>query len=314
MERDMKGLKHVKKGVMLLALLMLVAASASAQLPGAIFTTTKTGTIVNANSYPTKCGDSGVWLDGGPGPTAPPTAAGLPDGDYYFQVTDPSGKTLLSTDPVVNRQFHVSGGLISGLSGAGNHNTGIDTDHGATTIELCPFNDTPNPGGVYKAWVTPTNQFLGDPTQVDNSCGNGCFHGFVPAFSKVDNFKVKGQAGIGCMSVFKFIDANGNGIREPQLGEIHYGGWPFVVIDPLGAQLSGKMFTVAHLKDCLPGLFNLVPGRYTVIEDATDGTGTYVVTANFVDDKTQNPVDTQITVTFKANDLRHDVTFGNKPQ
>jgi hypothetical protein len=57
-----------------------------------------------------------------------------------------------------------------------------------------------------------------------------------------------------------------------------------------------------------------VPGKYTIIEDDTDGTGTFIVTANFVDDKPQNPVDTQITVTFKANDLRHDVTFGNKPQ
>jgi len=36
------------------------------------------------------------------------------------------------------------------------------------------------------------------------------------------------------------------------------------------------------------------------------------VTANTVDDKNQNPVDTQITVTFKATDLRHDVTFGNQ--
>jgi hypothetical protein len=57
----------------------------------------------------------------------------------------------------------------------------------------------------------------------------------------------------------------------------------------------------------------LVPGKYTVIEDATDGTGTFVVTANTVDDKNQNPVDTQITVTFKPSDLRHDVTFGNAP-
>ena len=315
MEMNMIRSKHVTRGVMLLALLLVAGASASAQLPGAIFTTLKNGSAVNANIYQAKCGDLGVWLDGGPGPSAPQTAAGLPDGDYYFQVTDPSGKTLLSTDPVVNRQFHVSNGIISGLSGAGNHNTGLDVDHGATTIELCPFNDTPNPGGVYKAWVTPVGQFLGNANQVDNSCGNGCFHGFVPSFSKVDNFKVKGTtAAVACMSVFKFIDANGNGIREPQLGEIHYGGWPFTVIDPLGAQLNGKMYTIAHLKDCFPGLFNLVPGKYTIIEDATDGTGTYVVTANIVDDKAQNPVDTQITVTFKSSDLRHDVTFGNKPQ
>ena len=286
--------------------------AASPPLSGAIFTTDITGGVVNQNQYSAKCGPSGVYLDGGPGPSAPPTAAGLPDGDYYFQVTDPSGKTLLSTDAVQFRVLTVSGGLITSAS---IHPTFPNTGgSGGVTVELCPFNDTPNNGGVYKAWVTPVGQFLGDPTKVDNPCGNGCFHGFVPAFSKVDNFKVKGPVvAIACMSVFKFIDANGNGIREPALGEIHYGGWGFTVTDPLGAQINGKMYTIAHLKDCFPGLFNLVPGKYTVVEDVTDGTGTYVVTANTVDDKNQSPVDTQITVTFKPNDLRHDVTFGNAP-
>lgn len=286
--------------------------AASPQLSGAIFTTDITGAVVNQNIYSAKCGPSGVYLDGGPGPTAPATAAGLPDGDYYFQVTDPSGKTLLSTDAVQFRVLTVSGGLITSAS---THPTFVDSGgSGGVTVELCPFNDTPNNGGVYKAWVTPVGQFLGDPTKVDNPCGNGCFHGFVPAFSKVDNFKVKGAAaGVACMSVSKFIDANGNGIREPALGEIHFGGWGFIVIDPLGAQIDGKMFTIEHLKDCSPGLFNLVPGKYTIIEDATNGTGTFVVTANTVDDKSQNPVDTQITVTFKASDLRHDVFFGNQP-
>jgi hypothetical protein len=218
---------------------------------------------------------------------------------------------LLSTDPVVNRQFHVSNGIISGLSGAGNHNTSIDIDHGATTIELCPFDDTPNPGGVYKVWVTPIGQFLGNANLVDNNCGHGCFHGFVPAFSKVDNFKVKGVGIIACMNVSKFIDFNGDGILES--GPEGRVVWPFIVIDPLGAQIDGTMYTIEHGKDCLPGLFNLVPGKYTIIEAATDGTGTFVVTANLVDGKNQSPADTQITVTFKANDLRHDVMFGNKP-
>ena len=86
--------------------------AASPPLSGAIFTTDITGGVVNQNQYSTKCGPSGVYLDGGPGPSAPPTAAGLPDGDYYFQVTDPSGKTLLSTDAVQFRVLTVSGGLI----------------------------------------------------------------------------------------------------------------------------------------------------------------------------------------------------------
>src|SRR6266436_6267209 len=51
--------------------------AASPPLPGAIFTTDITGGIVNQNSYSAKCGPSGVYLDGGPGPIAPATAAGL---------------------------------------------------------------------------------------------------------------------------------------------------------------------------------------------------------------------------------------------
>jgi hypothetical protein len=79
----------------------------AAGVSGAIFTTNVDATIVNANTqYTSKCQ---VYLDGGPGANAPAGAAGLPDDDYYFQVTDPNGKTLLSTDPVSNRRFRVSG-------------------------------------------------------------------------------------------------------------------------------------------------------------------------------------------------------------
>src|SRR5688500_20193217 len=72
---------------------------------GAIFTTLANGGAVNANQYESKCA---VYLDGGPGPNAPAGAAGLPDGEYYFQITDPSGKQLLSTDIVSNRRFRGS--------------------------------------------------------------------------------------------------------------------------------------------------------------------------------------------------------------
>lgn len=112
----------------------------AAGLSGAIFTTVADGTIVNANTqYTSKCA---VYLDGGPGPNAPAKAAGLPAGDYFFQVTDPNGKTLLSTDAVNNRRFHVSAdGVITTYTGTGGpvHLTGIDKDHpelGAITISL----------------------------------------------------------------------------------------------------------------------------------------------------------------------------------
>src|SRR5262249_23479211 len=98
--------------------------TAQAAPSGAIFTTIPDGTIVNANTqYMSKCA---VYLDGGPGPNAPAKAAGLPAGDYFFQVTDPNGSTLLSTDPVSNRRFRVSNGVITAYTGVGGpvHPTG----------------------------------------------------------------------------------------------------------------------------------------------------------------------------------------------
>src|SRR5215510_14012622 len=119
--------KSTAAGILLVVVATLTFAAATSfaapPLPGAIFTTNVNGTRVNQNKFDAKCD---VYLDGGPGPNAPQGAAGLPDGDYYFQVTDPSGKTLLSTDAVMFRQFNVSGGVISGLSGLGNHKTGVD--------------------------------------------------------------------------------------------------------------------------------------------------------------------------------------------
>ena len=87
--------------------------SRAAPLAGAIFTTTPDGGIVNENvRYKHKIE---VYLDGGPGPNAPQDAAGLPDGDYVFQVTGPSGKVLLSEDPSKCRVVEVKDGVIVGL-------------------------------------------------------------------------------------------------------------------------------------------------------------------------------------------------------
>lgn len=177
---------------------LLVPTTASAHAPsGAIFTTLADGSEVNFNHYPSK---QDVYLDGGPGPGAPQTAAGLDDGTYVFQVTDPSGKVLLSTDPARCRQFTVADGVISGVVDTDcEHVTGSDVDHGATTVQLFPYLDTPNNGGVYKVWVTTVEDFLAGCAKfgVANGlnvvdCGNsgGNRHGFVPAHSKTDNFKV----------------------------------------------------------------------------------------------------------------------------
>src|SRR5262249_53255525 len=105
------------------------ALSASAAgLSGAIFTTDASGVPVNLNQYAAK---EDVYLTGGPGINAPDDAAGLPAGTYSFQVTDPSGKTLLSTDDVSCRQFTVdASGVIQSVAagGACAHATGISGD------------------------------------------------------------------------------------------------------------------------------------------------------------------------------------------
>lgn len=151
-------------------------------LTGAIFTTLADGTRVNHNIYDAK---EDVYLDGGPGNNAPSGAAALPAGNYYFQVTSPSGKTLLSTDPIECREFHVdASGVISSVPNmACSHLTGIDVDNNGITVQLMPYDDTPNPGGEYKVWVTDVDDY--DP-------GKGKY-GFIPADSKTDNFKVRAE-------------------------------------------------------------------------------------------------------------------------
>jgi hypothetical protein len=168
---------------------------------GAIFTTLADGSEVNYNIYAQK---EDVYLDGGPGMGAPQHAAGLDDGTYVFQVTDPSGKVLLSTDPAGCRRVTVSGGIITGVvaSGGCEHQTGFDVDHGATTVRLFPYDDTPNPGGVYKVWITTVEDYLLGCSELGVSngldvvdCGakrSGNAHGFIPRHSKTDNFKVGG--------------------------------------------------------------------------------------------------------------------------
>lgn len=167
------------------AAVLTIAAPASAAAPpvtGAIFTTDASGVPVNLNIYAEK---EDVYLNGGPGINAPDGAAGLPDGTYSFQVTDPSGKTLLSSDAVVCRQFTVVGGVIQDVVAAGGceHATGADGEDGGATVQLFPYDDTPNNGGVYKVWVTPTDLL--------DCAAPGNKHCFVPRFSKTDNFKVR---------------------------------------------------------------------------------------------------------------------------
>jgi hypothetical protein len=221
---------------------------------GAIFTTVADGSEVNYNIYQAK---EDVYLDGGPGPGAPQHAAGLDDGVYVFQVTDPSGKTLLSTDPAGCRLFTVTGGVITSTNPSTcPHLTGNDIDHAALTVQLMPYNDTPNPGGEYKVWVTMLEDYICADNLALVDCGakrGGAAHGFVPRHSKTDNYKVRG--GIREIDT-RFFDPSGNFLD----------GRSITWIDTLGASnlkwsyedLSIDVHHEAHVESVEDGVHSIV--------------------------------------------------------
>jgi hypothetical protein len=147
----------------------------------ALYTTTQDGTAVNANIYATS---TDVYISGGP---QNKNAAGLPDGTYYFQVTDPSGGTLLSTDAAICRQVQVVGGHINGSIGPAlcKHTNGtLNPANGTLPVELFPFLPTPNAGNEYEAWLVPT-------TAASVSASDSAVLIFSPSDAKTDNFKVQ---------------------------------------------------------------------------------------------------------------------------
>jgi len=178
----------------------------AAAIHGALFTTDASANV-NVNQYPTK---ADVYLSGGPGPNAPCTAAGMDDGEYVYQITNPSGTVVLSSDDISHRHFIVSGGVIVS---AFDHAT-VSSLCGAVGVQMVPFDDTPNNGGVYKAWVTRWSDYQAN--------GNT----FKPGSTKTDNFHVKEPSIVpetADINVYKFYDANANGAWDPD--EMPIFGW-----------------------------------------------------------------------------------------
>jgi len=195
--------------------------SSAAGFSGAIFTTTFDGQSVNQNDYSNK---NAVYLNGGP---QNDNANGLPDGTYYFQVTDPSGHTLLSTDPAVCRQLLVGNGRVIAAEGpACQHPTGIpNSSNGSTPVKLAPFNDTPNNGGQYKVWLI---------RQAANTtiASDGIHINFNNNNAKTDNFKVTFVPCTNCgptslLAGKKFYDENQNALFDT--GELPVKDVQFVI-------------------------------------------------------------------------------------
>ncbi len=98
---------------------------------------------INCNAYGAK---ADVWLSNLP--------QALGDGQYFLAVVSPGGQPdvndgsskLLSTDSHLDRAFQVSGGTVTSLG------THVVVDN---KVQVLPFADTPNPGGVYVLAVCP---------------------------------------------------------------------------------------------------------------------------------------------------------------
>ncbi len=186
-----------------------------------------------------------VHVDGGP---AHPGAAGLPDGSYCVQVTDPSGATVLGkSDPgavtVVDGEFVQCYQLTSILK------------TGSSGFTVPGYDDTPNPGGEYKVWVSTDCDFINNSTKTDNFQVNNTNPTPTPTPSATPTATPsptpcpKGE-----VCVTTFYDANVNGIQDN--GEQEITGWEFRVFG----------HNNLHLWKQTPRCAYVLAGDYAVIE------------------------------------------------
>lgn len=246
-------------------LAVLASTALGAGVNGAIFTTVIDGTTVNGNIYDNK---ADVYLNGGPQNTF---AAGLdPDGLYYFQVTDPSGAVLLSTDPLECRVLVVFNGRVTGQQAGGNcgtpHAVGVVNPANATTpVQLTPYLDTPNNGGEYKAWITPVDAYSAE------NCDGGRrgSHGFCDQGSKTDNFKVRSSSSAAYVSVCKFNDFNRDGSKNSS--EPFIAHWPISAATAAGGDVHSQTDDLGCTSFTVTGFTAESPTRGIVISEGTFG-------------------------------------------
>jgi hypothetical protein len=167
-----------------LSLSALLWPTTTAALTGAVYTSNIDGSIINANvDYPSK---ADVYLTGGPCNGGSHLAAG----DYYFEVTSPNG-VLLSSDSIGSRKFTVANDYIQSTTSHSTHAVNCSPPVTGVTVQLIPFDDTPNSGGEYKltiataATVEACAGFVAASTSFE-ICNS--------ADSKSDNFKVAAAA------------------------------------------------------------------------------------------------------------------------
>lgn len=284
--------------VLVLGTLFTPLAQAEA-INGAIYTSTGDHALVNANQYPTK---PSVYLNGGPSNFPQCTGGMLDDGTYHFQVTDPSGQYLLSTDSIWERTFQVTNGRIS--TNLGTHANGGTSPCGSLAIQLIPYDDTPNGGGVYKVWITRASDFAAAcGAAVD--CG---LAGFVSGSTKTDNFKVGPTTPTtpptGSVRAFKFYDADADGHYDQNI-DILLDGWKMT----LGSFEQGIDST--HYTSAGSAQWdNLLPGIDYTVGEGVPTQGNWVHSATIYTGHDGSPENPAGPLTVVAGQVT-SVLFGN---
>jgi hypothetical protein len=217
---------------------ILASVALTAPLPGAIFTTDAGCGGNDLNIYGSK---ADVYLNGGPAHTG---SAGLPPGDYYVQVTEPDG-TLLGTSLGTNNEKPVVVNALGAFVMCYKLADIVRTASNPGPFPVAPdgFDNTSNPGGEYKVWVSRVNTFANDET-------------------KTDNFKVvNNPPPPATLNVVKYYDTDTSGTFNA--GDVAITGWEVKV----GAQAS---FPITAETKTTPVSIIVDPGCYTAQEgDAT---------------------------------------------
>jgi hypothetical protein len=194
------------------------------------------------------------------------------------------------------------------------------------SVRLMPYDETPNPGGVYKVYATRVEDYTCKVE--DCTCSESVF-GFIHDKSKTDNFRVKPSVPPwpeqGEIVVLKFCDANANGILDP--AELAFGlsGWQ-INFDPDPKSCSGLtdengLLDCPNLpKDITYSVSEEVKDNFTHTATCVDGPCGYCsVTQTTLCNINENcplgetcipngPATASITIT---GDDRHNVDFGN---
>jgi len=166
---------------MLATAILAPSAGPALALTGAVYTSNFDGSIINDNTgYGAK---SEVYLTGGPCNGGSHLAAG----DYYYQVESPNG-TLLSSDSIGSRKFTVADDYIQSATGHATHAVNCSPPVTGITVQLIPYDDTPNSGGEYKLVVATAASV---EACAGFSAGSTSFEICNGADQKSDNFKVE---------------------------------------------------------------------------------------------------------------------------